>query len=63
MTSLSKALNRAFDYATLLKTDQITSSDSWSFRLKLIPMALSCMLTSLRIVSPTISESLQFRKA
>ena len=63
MTSLSRALNRALDWATFSNTDQMTSSDNWSFRLKLIPIALSYTLTSLRIVRPTISESWQFRKA
>ena len=48
---------------TFYQTFIITSAESWSFRLKLIPIALSLTLTSLRIETPTICESLQFRNA
>ena len=61
ITSLSKALNLEFEWATFSKTHHITFEVIWSFLLKLIYIALSCTLSSLLI--PTISESIQFRKA
>jgi hypothetical protein len=41
-TSLSRALNRVLDWATFSNTLQMMSTDNWSFRLKLIPIALFC---------------------
>ena len=49
----------------LFQQHQVSSGDYYIkiFRLKLIPIGLSCTLTSLLIVTPTISDSLQFLRA
>jgi len=57
MTSVSRAMNLEFDWDTLSKTLHMTSPDSWSFRLKLIPTGLSLWFTWFRIVMPTMSPS------
>ena len=62
-TSVSKALKREVDCVTFSQTFKTTYAESWSFHLKVIPIALFLMLISLRIEMPTVSESLQFRKA
>ena len=54
------ALNLVFDWATISKMLQITSSLHWSFRLKLLTIGLSCTLISLLFVTPTTAYSLQF---
>ena len=62
-TNMSMASNLVFDWATFSKILQITNSLNRSIRLKLIPIGLSCTLTSLLLVTPTISDSLQFHRA
>ena len=58
-----QAFKRELNCVTFCHTFRITSVESWSMHLKLIPIALSLILTSFRKDTSTMSESAQFCNA
>jgi hypothetical protein len=58
ITNQSNTLNLELEWNTFSNMLHITSPDIWSFRLKLVPIDLSCWLTWLRKEIPTMSLAL-----